>query len=157
MLSPLSTHSHPILLVVSLSPNNLKTLLHLDILPIPSYQGEACTNPSRPFSNPSTSTCTFGKILTPEEISKQCQLYVPPKTSQCNHWDTSVYMQWAQQSHSDPMVQEVCPLDLLSTVYPPQTVDYWLATFVLEARHKDGQFYPPNTVKNILAALSPMA
>ena len=118
MLSPLSTHSHPILLVVSLSPNNLKTLLHLDILPIPSYQGEACTNPSRPFSNPSTSTCTFGKILTPEEISKQCQLYVPPKTSQCNHWDTSVYMQWAQQSHSDPMVQEVCPLDLLSTVYP---------------------------------------
>ena len=29
----------------------------------------------------------------------------------------------------------------------------WLATFVLEAWRKDGDFYPGNTLKNLLAAL----
>ena len=48
---------------------------------------------------------------------------------------------------------EKCPNSLLTTVHPTGAVDYWLATFILEARRKDGQFYPPNTVRNILAAI----
>ena len=36
--------------------------------------------------------------------------------------------------------------------YPTTIVDYWLATFVLEARRKDGDYYPGNTLKNLLAA-----
>ena len=37
--------------------------------------------------------------------------------------------------------------------HPTYKVDYWLAAFILEARRKDGQYYPPNTVKNIPAAI----
>ena len=32
-------------------------------------------------------------------------------------------------------------------------MDLALASFVLESRRKDGQCYPPNTLKNILAAI----
>ena len=55
--------------------------------------------------------------------------------------------------NSDPTAKEKCPTDLVSSPYPANIVDYWLAAFVLEARRKDGQHYPPNTIKNILSAL----
>ena len=48
---------------------------------------------------------------------------------------------------------DICPSDLLRTKYPTPIVDYWLAAFILEARRKDGEFYPGNTVRNILAAI----
>ena len=48
---------------------------------------------------------------------------------------------------------EKCPVSLLTTVHPTGAADYWLATFILEGRRKDGQYYPTNTVRNILAAI----
>ena len=53
----------------------------------------------------------------------------------------------------DHMCKERCHTDLLSSPYPAYIVDYWLAAFVLEARCKDGHYYPPNMIRNILAAL----
>ena len=63
----------------------------------------------------------------------------------------SVFDQWV--AHCNEQASEKCHTSLLTTAHPIDTVDYWLATFVLEARRKDGEFYPPNTVRNILAAI----
>lgn len=103
---------------------------------------------TKPYFIPTTASpaCRFGKVLTADEIKQRCQTFVPPKTSQCNRWTASVYMQWVR--NSDPICKERCPTDLLSSPY-----DYWLSAFVLEARRKDGHYYPPNTIRNILAAL----
>ena len=65
-------------------------------------------------------------------------------------WAVSVLDQWNSQAHS---VDEWCPDNLLIIAHPTDKVDYWLAAFILEACKKDGQYYPPNTVKNIPAAI----
>ena len=112
-------------------------------------------SPAHNTSIPTTlsSARRFGKVLTADEIKQQCQAFVPPKTNQCNRWAASVYIQWAEERNSDPTAVERCPTDLLLSPYPTHVVDYWLAAFVLEARRKDGHYYPPNTIRNILAAL----
>ena len=48
---------------------------------------------------------------------------------------------------------DVIPSDLLEVGYPLSTIDRALAAFILEARRADGNFYPGNTLKNILSAL----
>ena len=48
---------------------------------------------------------------------------------------------------------EAIPFDLLEVQYPVEAQDQALATFILEARRADGNFYPDSTLKNILAAL----
>ena len=42
---------------------------------------------------------------------------------------------------------------VLTRSHPISVLDYWLAAFVQEARRKDGNYYPGNTIRNILAAL----
>ena len=43
------------------------------------------------------------------------------------------------------------PLDFSTANYG--IIDYWLGIFVLEARRKDGQPYPPNTLYNIITGI----
>ena len=47
----------------------------------------------------------------------------------------------------------IYPEDLLIHSHPISVLDYCLAAFVLEARRQDGNYYPGNTIRNILAAL----
>ena len=64
-----------------------------------------------------------------------------------------MYIQWAEERNADPAAVERCPTDLLSSPYSTHVVDHWLAVFVLEGHRKDGHYYPPNTIRTILAAL----
>ena len=64
-----------------------------------------------------------------------------------------MFLEWFSSRNKKPNASRKCPEDLLSVSYPTAVVDYWLAAFVLEARRKDGEFYPGNTLKNLLAAI----
>ena len=70
-------------------------------------------------------------------------------------WGVSVFKEWCNCHNKDLCTLKRCPEDLLQVSYPTTFVDYWLATFVPEARRKDGDYYPGNTLKNLLAALFP--
>ena len=87
----------------------------------------------------------------PSQIEQKCKPSIPKNTQVNTSWAVSVFDQWV--AHRNEQASEKCPTSLLTTAHPTDMVDYWLATFVLEARRKDGEFYPPNTVRNILAAI----
>lgn len=52
-----------------------------------------------------------------------------------------------------PLDAPKCPTDLLEGPHPLAELDMWLALFILEFRRGDGDYYPPNTLQNLLAAL----
>ena len=66
-------------------------------------------------------------------------------------WAASVFDLWV--AHHNEQSSEKCPTSLLTIVHPTDTVDYWLATFILEAQRKPGEVYPLNTIRNILTAI----
>ena len=100
-----------------------------------------------------TSTLSY-KPLNASQIEQKCKPSIPKNTQVNTSWTVSVFDQWvAHRNRQARSASEKCPISLLTTVHPTGAVDYWLATFILEARRKDGEFYPPNTVRNILAAI----
>ena len=102
----------------------------------------------------STTGRRFAKPLTREEARQKTQPYVPKRTQQCNKWALSVFQLWvASRKQETPVESAGCPEDLLEAAYPTHTLDEWLSLFVLEARRGDGEYYPPLTVQNLLAAL----
>ena len=52
-----------------------------------------------------------------------------------------------------PLDAPKCPTNLLEAPYLLTELDMWLALFVLEVRRMDGDYYPPSTIQNLLAAL----
>ena len=99
-----------------------------------------------------TKPARFPQLLSASQIEQKCKPSIPKNTQVNTSWAVSVLDQWVahrnSQAHS---VDEWCPDNLLIIAHPTDKVDYWLAAFILEARRKDGQYYPPNTVKNIPA------
>jgi len=95
----------------------------------------------------------FASPLTEKQIAEFCQPSIPKNTQRNTSWGVSVFKEWCNCRNKDPRTSKRCPEDLLQVSYPTIVVDYWLATFVLEARRKDGNCYPGNTLKNLLAAL----
>ena len=89
--------------------------------------------------------------MSSNEIAEKCQPTVPKCTQQNTTWAVGLFNQWVQNRNQ--IAKEKCPCDLLKVKYPTPVVNYWLAAFILEARRKDGEFYPGNTVRNILAAI----
>ena len=90
----------------------------------------------------------FAAPLTEKQIADCCQ---PSVTQRNTSWGVSVFKDWC--SSRNKQSPQKCPEDLLSAPHPTGVIDYWLATFVLEARRQDGNFYPGNTLKNLLSAL----
>ena len=76
---------------------------------------------------------------------------MPKCTQQNTTWAVSVLDQWVQNRNQ--LSIEKCLKDLLRVKHPVPVIDHWLAAFILEARRRDGDFYPGNTVRNIHAAL----
>ena len=93
----------------------------------------------------------FAAPLSEKQIADHCQPSVPKNTQKNTSWGVSVFKDWCSSRNQQSL--QKCPEDLLSTPHPTRVIDYWLATFVLEARRQDGNFYPGNTLKNLLAAL----
>ena len=102
----------------------------------------------------STTLARFPKPLSASQIEQKCKPSIPKNTQVNTSWAVSVFDQWvAHRNRQACSASDKCPISLLTTVHPTGAVDYWLAAFILEARRKDGEFYPPNTVRNILAAI----
>ena len=97
-----------------------------------------------------TKPTRFSQLLSASQIEQKCRPSIPKNTQVNTNWAVSVFDQWVAHRNSQACsVDERCPDNLLITAHPTDKVDYWLATFILEARRKDGQYYPPNTVRNI--------
>ena len=93
-----------------------------------------------------------------DSIEKRKYERVPEKSRKQSCWALAVYTEWAKWRHAQAetvlgdngLVPE--NLQLQSAI----TLDYWLSRFVIEARRKDGNPYPPNTLYNITASLQRM-
>ena len=97
--------------------------------------------------------CRFASPLTEKQIAEYYQPSIQKNTRRNTSWGVGIFKEWCNCHNKDPRTSKLCPKDLLQASYPTTVVNYWLATFVLEARRKDGDYYPGNTLKNLLAAL----
>lgn len=97
----------------------------------------------------------FAALLNDEELNQLCTLFILKQTQRNSMWATGVFNTWLSTKNSTPAlpITDAIPTDLLEVSYPIPVVDCALAAFVLEARRADGNFYPGNTLKNILSAL----
>lgn len=96
----------------------------------------------------------FAKPLTHDQACQQTQPYIPKQTQQCNSWALGVFRSWADNRNKEtPLDALKCPTDLLEGLRPLAELDMWLALFILEVRRGDGDYYPPNTLQNLLVAL----
>ena len=73
------------------------------------------------------------------------------RTKHNNHWAMGVFKTWI--SYRNSIAEESLPKYILQVRYPSAIVDIVLGLFVFEARHTDSNYYPGNTLKNILSAL----
>ena len=112
-----------------------------------------------PQNSVSTSTTVaqnqrFGKPSHRNDLNELCKPYIPPATKSNNSWATGVFRSWvAERNTNGNNTGETFPTDLLETWYPTPIIDRALAAFVIEARRVNGNYYPGNTLKNILSAL----
>ena len=92
----------------------------------------------------------FVTPLTPKELDQACNLCVPLNTKRNNLWVTNVFVEWLNERNAT--TEDKFP-DILQSQQAVGQVDAVLAAFILEARRKDGNHYPANTLRNILAAI----
>lgn len=139
-------------------PEDVFSLLHEVANIAPTDENELVKNPGQHAmtedSVPGPSKkCRFASPLSEKQIEEFCQPSIPKNTQRNTSGVVSVFKEWCNYRNKDPHTTKRCPEDLLQTSYPTTVVDYWLAMFVLEARRKYGDFYPGNTLQNLLAAL----
>ena len=89
----------------------------------------------------------FAVPLTSTELQRACTKFTCANTKKNNTWATKVFDDWL--SECNKTAQQTFPDVLQSRL----TIDRVLSAFVLESRRKDGESYPPNTLRNILAPL----
>lgn len=123
-----------------------------DVLTPPSLP----STPRQPLQElPGSTPCQrFGKPSHRDDLNELCKPYIPATTKSNNSWATGVFKSWVKERNANANTTgERFPADLLETRYPTAIVDRTLSAFVIEARRVDGNFYPGNTLKNILSAL----
>lgn len=146
-----------------MQPLSLEELEYADSTAVVSPQSLPAT-PKQPLeelpqNSLSTSTTVahkqrFGKPSHRNDLNELCKPYIPPTTKSNNSWATGVFRSWvAERNANANNIGETFPTDLLETRYPTPIIDRALAAFVIEARRVDGNYYPGNTLKNILSAL----
>ena len=70
-------------------------------------------------------------------VSHAC---VPKSTISNTTWGVRVFNEWVKARNSGAFHANICPEDLLIHSHPISVLDYWLASFVLEARRQDGNY-----------------
>ena len=143
-------------------PSTIQLLPTLPLTPPQTPQQWVGSTPSRPRYSPYPrqpqlskpgkipGVARFASPLSKEELEKKCQRFVPSNTQRNNTWATNVFAEWLSERNKQTIEQYP---DILQSQQPTSTVDVVLAAFILEARRKDGDCYPANTLKNILAAI----
>ena len=98
----------------------------------------------------SRSTTRFAPPVSPGKMTEICNGYVPPTTVRATNWAVRVLDEWREECNK--RCSKRCPSDLLE--HPAaETLNLWLARFVVEARRADGDPYPPTTIVNLLSGL----
>ena len=96
----------------------------------------------------------FGTPLSVIELKEASKPFVPRQAQRNSDWSYNTFQTWYREHNAAVQSKElVFPKDLFTKQYPLEVLDKALSCFILEARRKDGQFYPGATVKNILSAL----
>ena len=95
-----------------------------------------------------SSSARWGSPKTSEDIKSIRRAGIPAKTLQQTTWALSVWKEWATYrrevtKEADEILHEL--KDDFTTM-DVDNMNYWLCRFVVEARKKNGAFYPPNTV-----------
>ena len=104
-------------------------------------------------SAPSASGARFAHPLSSKQLENACSKYIPTNTRKNNAWACKVFDEWLVQRNGQVTSDKEKMPDVLRTVQAVPTIDHVLAAFVIESRRKDGNYYPPNSLKNILSAL----
>ena len=76
---------------------------------------------------------------------------VPDKTKAVTAWGIGIYTEWAtQRASKKSSVSGICDLETPLLSMKSKELSYWLGKFVLEARKKNGDEYPPKTFYQIV-------
>ena len=73
---------------------------------------------------------------------------IPKKTQQDTNYCKNIWDEW-RKHRSHVTGTEIGSLDQL----PLEELAHWLTMFILEARKKTGEVYPPNTLHHIVCGL----
>ena len=106
------------------------------------------TNPPDNSSSTPINSSRFAPPKTEAEIIMARKAGIPKRTQQDTKYCTKVWDEWRQHRQQTTGVQ-IRSLHLL----PPTELAHWLTRFVLEARKKTGEVYPPNTLHHICCGL----
>ena len=108
---------------------------------------ETCSwmEPPPECSKRESSIRRFPKPCSTSQMKVTCKGYVPRNTNKATNWALKVFRSWREQRGEQQ--DGICPVDLLeSNIVEP--LNFRLSRYVMEARRKDGNCYPPVTIHN---------
>ena len=95
----------------------------------------------------------FAELVSSKEIAELRQSAIPKKTQKSTAWGLKIWRDWAEHRRDNVNLrddeersQDLLPDFVRMTV---SNMNFWLCRFVAEARHVDGQPYPPNMLYQI--------
>ena len=97
----------------------------------------------------------FAEPVSSKEIAELRQSAIPKKTQKSTAWGLKIWRDWAEHRRDNLRDDEERSQDLLPDFVrmTVSNMNFWLCKFVAEARHVDGQPYPPNMLYQICCAL----
>ena len=99
----------------------------------------------------STSASRFVPPVSEVEYEEAAEGVVPANTKKNNDWGERVFRYWVEERNK----QAADPVrDCLLACSDAATVSKYLRYFLLEARTRDGNRYPPSTIRCILSILN---
>ena len=90
----------------------------------------------------------FEKPTTNEQIQQRERDRIPNKTRLNTSWAVNVCRAWAEYRNTkiETAVDEYSSVSVNFETTSVKEVDYWLTSFILEARRGDGKPYPANSL-----------
>ena len=114
--------------------------------PLPCNDASAYACPSS-----SASSSRFAALKSDQEVEEVKKGSTAKNTSKSTAWAINIWKEWStHRQHSCPLYSDWPVHPLIAT---PGQLDYWLSKFVVEARNKNGESYPPNTLYVICCGL----
>ena len=78
--------------------------------------------------------------------------YVHPSTEKNIKWLLKCFNEWWYARNENRKAIDKCPDDLLEVQYP-EALNKWIATFIAEVCHVDGERYPPKSIHQLLSGI----
>ena len=108
-----------------------------------------CATYARPSS--STSLSRFASLKSDQEVEEVKKGSTAKNTSKNTAWAINIWKEWSTHRQHTCSSYSDWPVHLL--IATPDQLDYWLSKFVVEAKNKNGESYPPNTLYGICCGL----